>query len=83
MLGLGSGFAVVLLIASIKLKVEIDPKIEQIHEALFQFAGGFVRESECQNTLWFGTDLGNQIRHACDQGSRLACSGASQYEHRP
>lgn len=34
MLGLGSGFAVVLLIASIKLKVEIDPKIEQIHEAL-------------------------------------------------
>jgi electron transport complex protein RnfB len=34
MLGLGSGFAVVLLIASIKLKVEIDPKIVQIHEAL-------------------------------------------------
>ncbi len=34
MLGLGSGFAVVLLIASIKLKVEIDPKIEQIHKAL-------------------------------------------------
>jgi RnfABCDGE-type electron transport complex B subunit len=34
MLGLGSGFALVLLIASEKLKVEIDPKIEQIHEAL-------------------------------------------------
>jgi electron transport complex protein RnfB len=34
MLGLGSGFAVVLLIASIKLKVKIDPKIEQIHKAL-------------------------------------------------
>ena len=34
MLGLGSGFAVVLLIASIKLKVEVDPKIEQIHNAL-------------------------------------------------
>ena len=34
MLGLGSGFAVVLLIASVKLKVEVDPKIEQIHEAL-------------------------------------------------
>jgi electron transport complex protein RnfB len=34
MLGLGSGFAVVLLIASIKLKVVIDPKIQQIHEAL-------------------------------------------------
>ncbi len=34
MLGLGSGFAVVLLIASEKLKVEVDPKIEQIHEAL-------------------------------------------------
>ena len=34
MLGLGSGFAVVLLIASIKLKVEVDPKIEQIHKAL-------------------------------------------------
>ena len=34
MLGLGSGFAVVLLIASEKLKVEVDPKIEQIHGAL-------------------------------------------------
>lgn len=34
LLGLGSGFAVVLLIASIKLKVEVDPKIEQIHNAL-------------------------------------------------
>ena len=34
MVGLGSGFALVLLIASEKLKVEIDPKIEQIHEAL-------------------------------------------------
>jgi len=34
MLGLGTGFAVVLLIASRKLKVEVDPKIEQIHEAL-------------------------------------------------
>ena len=34
MLGLGSGFAIVLLIASRKLAVEVDPKIEQIHEAL-------------------------------------------------
>ena len=34
MLGLGSGFAVVLLIASEKLKVKVDPKIEQIYEAL-------------------------------------------------
>ena len=34
MLVLGSGFAVVLLIASEKLKVELDPKIEQIHAAL-------------------------------------------------
>jgi len=34
MLGLGSGFAVVLLIASEKLKVELDPKTEQIHQAL-------------------------------------------------
>jgi electron transport complex protein RnfB len=34
MLSLGSGFALVLLIASEKLKVEVDPKIEQIHEAL-------------------------------------------------
>ncbi len=34
MLGLGIGFAVVLLIASIKLKVEVDPKVEQIHKAL-------------------------------------------------
>ena len=34
MLGLGSGFAVVLLIASEKLKVEVEPKVEQIHQAL-------------------------------------------------
>ena len=34
MLVLGVGFAIVLLIASEKLKVEVDPKIEQIHEAL-------------------------------------------------
>jgi Na+-translocating ferredoxin:NAD+ oxidoreductase RNF subunit RnfB len=34
MVALGSVFAVVLLIASIKLEVELDPKIEQVHEAL-------------------------------------------------
>lgn len=34
MLGLGFAFAVILLIAHEKLKVEVDPKIEQIHEAL-------------------------------------------------
>ncbi len=34
MLVLGGSFAVVLLIASEKLGVEVDPKIEQIHEAL-------------------------------------------------
>ncbi|MDD5328146.1 MAG: RnfABCDGE type electron transport complex subunit B [Phycisphaerae bacterium] len=34
MLGLGTSFAIVLLIASIKLKVEVDPKVEQIHMAL-------------------------------------------------
>jgi Na+-translocating ferredoxin:NAD+ oxidoreductase RNF subunit RnfB len=34
MLGLGGGFALVLLIASIKLKVEVDPKIEQVQDTL-------------------------------------------------
>ena len=34
MVALGTAFAIVLLIASIKLKVILDPKIEQIHEAL-------------------------------------------------
>jgi Na+-translocating ferredoxin:NAD+ oxidoreductase RNF subunit RnfB len=34
MLILGAGFAIVLLIASIKLKVVVDPKIQQVHEAL-------------------------------------------------
>jgi len=34
MLGLGGAFAVVLLIASEKLKVEVDPKLEQIRDAL-------------------------------------------------
>ena len=34
MLGLGAGFAIVLLIASEKLKVRVDPKVEQVHQAL-------------------------------------------------
>jgi electron transport complex protein RnfB len=34
MFGLGTVFAVVLLIASIKLKVEVDPKIEEVHAVL-------------------------------------------------
>lgn len=34
MLSLGTGFALVLLIAKEKLKVQVDPKIEQIHQAL-------------------------------------------------
>ena len=34
MVVLGGSFAVILLIASIKLKVAIDPKVEQVHEAL-------------------------------------------------
>lgn len=32
--GLASAFALILLIASIKLKVEVDPKVEQVHQAL-------------------------------------------------
>ncbi len=34
MVALGAGFALVLLIASIKLHVMVDPKVEQVHEAL-------------------------------------------------
>jgi Na+-translocating ferredoxin:NAD+ oxidoreductase RNF subunit RnfB len=34
MLGLGLGFAIVLLIASEKLRVQVDPKVEQVHRAL-------------------------------------------------
>jgi len=34
MLGLGIGFAAVLLLASERLKVEVDPKIEQVHKVL-------------------------------------------------
>lgn len=34
MLGLGGGFAVVLLIANEKLKVEVDPKVEQVYGEL-------------------------------------------------
>ncbi len=33
-LGLASVFALILLVASIKLKVEIDPKVEEVHKAL-------------------------------------------------
>ena len=38
MLGLAAVFAIVLLIASIKLKVEVDPKVEQVHNALGQLS---------------------------------------------
>ena len=31
MFGLGSGFAVILLIASVKLKVEVNPKVDEIY----------------------------------------------------
>jgi Na+-translocating ferredoxin:NAD+ oxidoreductase RNF subunit RnfB len=34
MLGLGGAFAVVLLIASIRFKVEVDPEVERIHQVL-------------------------------------------------
>ncbi len=34
MLSLGTAFAIVLLVASIKLKVVVDEKVEQVHEAL-------------------------------------------------
>jgi RnfABCDGE-type electron transport complex B subunit len=34
MLGLGAAFAIILLIASIRLKVEVDPKVEQINGIL-------------------------------------------------
>jgi Na+-translocating ferredoxin:NAD+ oxidoreductase subunit B len=34
MLGLGAAFAIVLLIASIRLKVEVDPQVEQIYQVL-------------------------------------------------
>ena len=34
LLGLGAGFAVVLLIASERLKVDVDAKLEQVHAAL-------------------------------------------------
>jgi len=40
MLAIGSAFAVVLLVASEKLKVKVDPKVEQIHEALPQIDCG-------------------------------------------
>lgn len=33
-LGLGTVFALILLIASIKLRVDVDPKVEQVHKAL-------------------------------------------------
>ena len=48
MLGLGSTFALVLLIASEKLKVEVDPKIEQIHEVLPHLDCGACGFAGCQ-----------------------------------
>jgi Na+-translocating ferredoxin:NAD+ oxidoreductase RNF subunit RnfB len=48
-LGLGSGFAVVLLIASIKLKVEVDPKVEQIRDALPHFDCGACGFAGCSS----------------------------------
>ena len=48
MLGLGGGFAVVLLIANEKLKVEVDPKVEQVYSALPHLDCGACGFSGCQ-----------------------------------
>jgi len=48
MLGLGSGFAVVLLIASEKLKVKVDPKVEQVREALPNLDCGACGFASCE-----------------------------------
>jgi len=47
MLGLASAFALVLLVASEKLKVKTDPKIEQIHQALPQIDCGACGYAGC------------------------------------
>ena len=49
MLGLGTGFAIVLLIASEKLKVQVDQKIEQIHLALPQIDCGACGFAGCSS----------------------------------
>ena len=48
MLGLGSGFALVLLIASVKLKVEVDPIVEEIHHALPNLDCGACGYTSCR-----------------------------------
>lgn len=48
MLGLGGGFALVLLIASVKLKVEVDPKVEQVYEVLPHLDCGACGFAGCQ-----------------------------------
>ena len=54
MVGLGIGFALVLLIASIKLKVQVDPKIEQVYEALPKIDCGVCGSPSC---LTFAEDV--------------------------
>ncbi len=46
-LGIGLVFAVILLIASIKLKVEVDPKVEQVYKALPQIDCGACGYAGC------------------------------------
>ncbi|OHB73667.1 MAG: hypothetical protein A2Z25_06545 [Planctomycetes bacterium RBG_16_55_9] len=48
MLGLGAGFALVLLIASVKLKVEVDPKVEQVYGVLPHLDCGACGFAGCQ-----------------------------------
>jgi len=48
-LGLGGAFALVLLIASEKLKVEVDPKIEEVHKALPQIDCGACGFAGCSS----------------------------------
>ncbi len=67
MLGLGGGFALVLLVASEKLKVQADPKVEQIKQALPNLDCGACGFAGCaQYAKAVGSDPG--LLGACSPG---------------
>jgi len=72
MLSLGTGFAVVLLIASEKLKVKVDPKIEQIHQALPKIDCGGCGFAGCSSYAKAVAEKPNLIGRCAPGGAETA-----------
>lgn len=74
MLGLGSGFAVIMLIANVKLKVEVDPKVDEVHRALPNLdcgACGFAACRQYANAILANAELLELVSKRTPKAGRI------------